>query len=86
MLIQKLDPSNTKSTRAFAKGFLAEKTQLHIQINNAGVMMYPYSKSASGFETHLGVNDLSHFLLVPLKKIYPLTGDESVISNPTLKS
>lgn len=76
MLIQKLDPSHTKSTGAFAKGFLAEKKQLHVLINNAGVIMYPYSKSAGGFETHLGVNILSHFLcahllLVPLKKSVP---------------
>ncbi|XP_057589174.1 retinol dehydrogenase 12 isoform X3 [Hippopotamus amphibius kiboko] len=58
VLVRKLDLSDTKSIRAFAEGFLAEEKQLHILINNAGVMMCPYSKTADGFETHLGVNHL----------------------------
>ncbi|XP_006186504.1 retinol dehydrogenase 12 isoform X1 [Camelus dromedarius] len=66
VLVRKLDLSDTKSIRAFAEGFLAEEKQLHILINNAGVMMCPYSKTADGFETHLGVNHLGHFLLTHL--------------------
>ncbi|XP_053458406.1 retinol dehydrogenase 12 isoform X2 [Nycticebus coucang] len=54
VLVRKLDLSDTKSIRAFAEGFLA------------GVMMYPYSKTADGFETHIGVNHLGHFLLTHL--------------------
>nr|XP_020032105.1 retinol dehydrogenase 12 isoform X2 [Castor canadensis] len=54
VLVRKLDLSDTKSIRAFAEGFLA------------GVMMCPYSKTADGFETHLGVNHLGHFLLTYL--------------------
>lgn len=33
-------------------------TQLHILINNAGVMMCPYTKTNDGFEMHIGVNHL----------------------------
>uniref|UniRef100_A0A8D0QUL1 Retinol dehydrogenase 11 n=1 Tax=Sus scrofa TaxID=9823 RepID=A0A8D0QUL1_PIG len=44
----------------------AEEKHLHILINNAGVMMCPYSKTADGFETHMGVNHLGHFLLTHL--------------------
>ncbi|XP_008568559.1 PREDICTED: retinol dehydrogenase 12 [Galeopterus variegatus] len=66
VLVRKLDLSDTKSIRAFAEGFLAEEKQLHILINNAGVMMCTYSKTADGFETHLGVNHLGHFLLTHL--------------------
>nr|KAF6486991.1 retinol dehydrogenase 12 [Rousettus aegyptiacus] len=66
VLVRKLDLSDTKSIRAFAEGFLAEEKQLHILINNAGVFMCPYSKTADGFETHLGVNHLGHFLLTHL--------------------
>ncbi|XP_032962852.1 retinol dehydrogenase 12 isoform X2 [Rhinolophus ferrumequinum] len=66
VLVRKLDLSDTKSIRAFAEGFLAEEKQLHVLINNAGVMMCPYSKTADGFETHLGVNHLGHFLLTHL--------------------
>ncbi|XP_048218172.1 retinol dehydrogenase 12 isoform X1 [Perognathus longimembris pacificus] len=66
VLVRKLDLSDTKSIRAFAEGFLAEEKQLHILINNAGIMMCPLSKTADGFETHLGVNHLGHFLLTYL--------------------
>lgn len=41
-----------------------EEKQLHILINNAGVMLCPYSKTADGFETHLGVNHLGKYLWV----------------------
>lgn len=37
---------------------LSEEKELHILINNAGVMLYPYAKTADGFEMHLGVNHL----------------------------
>ncbi|XP_051682295.1 retinol dehydrogenase 11 isoform X2 [Oryctolagus cuniculus] len=43
-----------------------EEKHLHILINNAGVMMCPYSKTADGFEMHMGVNHLGHFLLTHL--------------------
>ncbi|KPP79555.1 Retinol dehydrogenase 12-like, partial [Scleropages formosus] len=44
----------------------AEVSHLHILISNAGVMMCPYTKTADGFEMHLGVNHLGHFLLTYL--------------------
>lgn len=31
---------------------------MNILINNAGIMMCPYSKTADGFEMQLGVNHL----------------------------
>ncbi|KFO24195.1 retinol dehydrogenase 12 [Fukomys damarensis] len=66
VLVRKLDLSDTKSIRAFAEGFLAEEKKLHILINNAGVMLCSFSKTADGFETHIGVNHLGHFLLTYL--------------------
>ncbi|CAO2586743.1 Retinol dehydrogenase 11 [Lemmus lemmus] len=66
VLVRKLDLADTKSIRAFAKEFLSEEEHLHILINNAGVMMCPYSKTADGFEMHIGVNHLGHFLLTHL--------------------
>jgi retinol dehydrogenase 13 len=37
-----------------------------ILINNAGVTFHPFSKTPDGFETHLQVNYLGHFLLTHL--------------------
>lgn len=38
-------------------------SKIDIVINNAGVTFHPYKKTEDGFETHLQVNYLSHFLL-----------------------
>lgn len=35
-------------------------------MNNAGVWRVPYGKTADGFEVHLGVNHMGHFLLTNL--------------------
>lgn len=40
--------------------------KIDILINNAGVTFYPYEKTCDGFETHLQVNYLGHFLLTAL--------------------
>ncbi|KAK5886860.1 hypothetical protein CesoFtcFv8_017851 [Champsocephalus esox] len=60
--VRQLDLADTCSIRAFAQKFLAEVNHLHILINNAGVMMCPYTKTIDGFEMHIGVNHLGHFL------------------------
>ncbi|KAM9355979.1 retinol dehydrogenase 12 [Pholidichthys leucotaenia] len=64
--VRQLDLADTCSIRAFAQKFLREVNQLHILINNAGVMMCPYTKTFDGFEMHIGVNHLGHFLLTSL--------------------
>ncbi|KAL7992350.1 hypothetical protein Chor_016606 [Crotalus horridus] len=58
VIAKKLDLADTKSIREFASNFLKEEKELHILVNNAGVMMCPYSKTADGFEMHFGVNHL----------------------------
>lgn len=40
----------------------AEEKQVNILINNAGIMMCPYSKTVDGFEMQLGVNHLGKLL------------------------
>ena len=47
-----------------------EVNQLHILINNAGVMMCPYIKTTDGFVMQLGVNHLgeTHVLLQRIQK------------------
>ncbi|KAM8915646.1 retinol dehydrogenase 12 [Spinachia spinachia] len=64
--VRELDLADTCSIRAFAQKFLGEVNNLHILINNAGVMMCPYTKTIDGFEMHIGVNHLGHFLLTSL--------------------
>ncbi|MBN3305014.1 RDH12 dehydrogenase, partial [Amia calva] len=66
VVIKKLDLSDTKSIREFAEQINKEEKQVNILINNAGIMMCPYSKTADGFEMQFGVNHLGHFLLTYL--------------------
>ena len=40
-----------------------ELSSLHCLINNAGVMVPPYSKTKDGFELQIGTNHLGHFAL-----------------------
>lgn len=46
----------------------AEVNHLHILINNAGVMMCPYTKTIDGFEMHIGVNHLGKTALGSINK------------------
>lgn len=62
--VRKLDLSSLDSVRAFAEAFGEER--LDLLINNAGVMVPPYTKSADGFELQLATNHLGHFALTGL--------------------
>ncbi|XP_026093379.1 retinol dehydrogenase 12 [Carassius auratus] len=66
IVANRLDLSDTKSIREFAELINKEEKQVNILINNAGIMMCPYSKTADGFEMQFGVNHLGHFLLTYL--------------------
>lgn len=37
---------------------ISEEKQVNILINNAGVMVCPYGKTADGFEMQIGVNHM----------------------------
>lgn len=63
VLCKKLDLSDSKSIREFAEGIIQDEPKLDILINNAGVMVCPYGKTADGFEMQIGVNHFGHFLL-----------------------
>uniref|UniRef100_A0A4W5MTJ1 Retinol dehydrogenase 12, like n=1 Tax=Hucho hucho TaxID=62062 RepID=A0A4W5MTJ1_9TELE len=66
VVIKKLDLSDTKSIREFAETINKEEPKLNILINNAGVMVCPYGKTADGFEMQIDVNHMGHFLLTHL--------------------
>ncbi|KAL2085670.1 hypothetical protein ACEWY4_018990 [Coilia grayii] len=66
VVVKKLDLSDTTSIREFAEVMNKEESQLNILINNAGVMVCPYGKTADGFEMQIGVNHMGPFLLTHL--------------------
>ena len=61
--VMQLDLSDLDSVRQFAEAFRAKHSRLDLLINNAGIMVPPYGKTAQGFETQFGVNHLGHFAL-----------------------
>lgn len=61
--VMQLDLSDLDSVQRFAGEFLAEYSRLDLLINNAGIMVPPYAKTAQGFESQFGVNHLGHFAL-----------------------
>lgn len=61
-----LDLSSLASVRGFAHEFIVTYTELHLLVNNAGIMAVPYSKTEDGFERQLAVNYLGHFVLTGL--------------------
>lgn len=61
-----LDLASLDSIRNFSKKFHELESQLHILVNNAGVMACPKSLTKDGFEMQIGTNHLGHFLLTNL--------------------
>ena len=61
-----LDLGSLKSVRAFAAAYRKRHTRLDLLINNAGIMMPPFSLSEDGFESQLASNYLGHFALTGL--------------------
>ena len=61
-----LDLSDQESVHEFVKAFKQKFDRLDLLINNAGVMIPPYSKTKDGFELQFGTNHLGHFALTGL--------------------
>jgi NAD(P)-dependent dehydrogenase (short-subunit alcohol dehydrogenase family) len=61
-----IDLSSLASVRNFAKNFLSKYNQLDVLINNAGIMVPPYTKTEDGFESQMASNYFGHFLLTGL--------------------
>lgn len=61
-----LDLASFASIRQAAADFLAAHDQLHVLVNNAGLILSQRSATQEGFETTFGVNHLGHFLLTQL--------------------
>jgi NAD(P)-dependent dehydrogenase (short-subunit alcohol dehydrogenase family) len=61
-----LDLSDLDSVRALAEGLVADRVQVDVLVNNAGIMMPPRSLTKQGFELQFATNHLGHFALTGL--------------------
>lgn len=68
--IMALDLKSLKSVRSFAAAFSKKYSRLDLLIENAGIMIPPFAKTEDGFESQMGVNYFSHFLLTNL--LFPI--------------
>ena len=66
IVFSEVNLSSLQSVRDFSARILAEERRIDLLINNAGVMVPPYSTTEDGFELQIGVNHLAHFLLTNL--------------------
>ncbi len=61
-----VDLGDLESVRRAAGEFRERFERLDLLVNNAGLMIPPYGRTASGFEWQFGVNHLGHFALTGL--------------------
>lgn len=61
-----LDLTSFASVKHAAEQFQAKESRLDILINNAGIMMTPYSLTKDGYESQFGTNHMGHALLTKL--------------------
>jgi NAD(P)-dependent dehydrogenase (short-subunit alcohol dehydrogenase family) len=76
-----LDLTSLDSVRTFAAWYLDAHDELHILVNNAGVMYTPFGRTTDGFELQFGTNHLGHFLLTCLLVPALLAGAPSRVVN-----
>ncbi|MEU3727063.1 oxidoreductase [Streptomyces sp. NPDC031705] len=61
-----LDLADLESVRRFAGDWSHDHDRLDLLVNNAGIAMVPFSRTADGFESQFGVNHLGTFALTGL--------------------
>ena len=61
--VRRLDLADLASVREFAAGWSGD---LHLLVDNAGIMAVPQGRTADGFESQFGTNHLGHFALTNL--------------------
>lgn len=61
--VEFLDLADLVSVAECARVVAGRHARIDLLVNNAGVMMLPYGRTAQGFERHFGINHLGHFAL-----------------------
>ncbi len=61
-----LELDRPESIRAAVKAWTADHAELHLLVNNAGVMACPLETTAEGFERQFATNHFGHFLFTGL--------------------
>ncbi len=79
--IMRLDLANLDSVHEFAHAFHEHFARLDVLVNNAGIMMAPYTVTVDGFENHFATNHLGHFALTGLLLDALLTAPDSRVVN-----
>ena len=83
--VMKLDLASLKSVKSFADEFMNQYDRLDVLINNAGVMMCPYSKTEDGFEIQMGTNHMGHFALTGhLMPLLQDTKDSRIVATSSM--
>ena len=83
--ILELDLTSLASIKLCADTFAAKYEKLDILINNAGIMMCPFSKTKDGFEIQMGTNHLGHFALTGhLMPVLLKTQDSRVVTTSSV--
>lgn len=75
--VRRLDLADLSSVRAFAAAWSGD---IHLLVNNAGIMAVAQGVTKDGFELHFGVNHLGHFALTNLLLEY-VTGRVVTVSS-----
>ncbi len=58
-----LDLGDLASVRSFGHAMLGELEEVHLLINNAGIMACPEARVGPGWESQFGINHMGHFAL-----------------------
>ncbi|SCO92606.1 related to alcohol dehydrogenase homolog Bli-4 [Fusarium oxysporum] len=75
-----LDLASFDSIKKAVAEFLAQSRQLHILVNNAGIMGVPPGKTKDGYEIQFGTNHVGHALLIKL--LLPTLSMTAVATSP----
>jgi NAD(P)-dependent dehydrogenase (short-subunit alcohol dehydrogenase family) len=80
-----LDLASLQSVRSFVADFLALRRELHLLINNAGIMAAPLAYTDAGLESQFGTNHIGHFCLtIGLLPALKAAGKARVVSLSSL--